>query len=118
MGAEGRKGGAMRINAGVYGVLLAVGIPGVAGAAGPRGVVVEVEAGPHARKGTPVLFTLPDALKDARTVRLTQLQPTSVVAAQVLPGERPCVIWILDSLPAGATRSYRLEAADPASPDP
>jgi hypothetical protein len=82
-----------------------------------RGVAVSVsvEAGAHSRRHTPVVFELPEALKDAGAVKLTQLDPERPVDAQVLTvaGKRPQVIFLLDALPAGATRRYRLEAAEP-----
>ena len=81
----------------------------------PRGVVVEVAAGTHPRRDTPVVFPLPDGLASAHGVTLTELDQARAVEAQVLdrPGMPSSVAWILrDPLPAGATRRYRLEPAD------
>jgi hypothetical protein len=86
-----------------------------------RGVVVEVAAGPHLRRDTPVLFRLPDALAAVRSVTLRELDGGRAVPAQLLrlPGNAPSVVWLIrDPLPAGATRRYRLEAADSADAEP
>jgi hypothetical protein len=50
----------------------------------------------------------------ARNFKLTQVDDGRVVEAQVLPGTPPSVGWILrEPLPAGKTRRYRLEPAEP-----
>jgi hypothetical protein len=87
-----------------------------ASAAPPPGVLIEVSAGAHARHGTPVIFALPEALRSARAVTLTELgtETERAVDAQVLeaPGMPPSVAWIIrDPLPSGSTRRYRLDAA-------
>jgi hypothetical protein len=110
----------MDVRAGLV-AAVGLGILGAAAAAAPaRGAItVTVEAGPHARKKTPVTFDLPPALKGARAVRLI---PTSPAATVAVPGQvvadgrdrdRPRVAFLLDELPAGGTRTYRLEAAEP-----
>jgi hypothetical protein len=43
---------------------------------------------------------------------LTRLDSNGAVAAQVLPGERPSVVFLVEDLPADATRGYRLEPRD------
>jgi hypothetical protein len=91
----------------------------VAAAVPPRGVVIEVAAGAHARQNTPVVFRLPEALQSARALSLTLAGQDKVVETQLLelPGGQRSVAWIeRDPLPAGATRRYRLEPADPAQP--
>jgi hypothetical protein len=110
----------MARNVVVCGIALAMAVPGMAVASAPtprpRGVVIEVEAGAHERRGTPVVFELPDPLKDVRAVRLTPIDGGRPVDAQVLalPERPPSVLWMLrDPLPAGATRRYRIEPADP-----
>jgi hypothetical protein len=99
----------MGMNAGVCGIVMALAVTGAA----PARYEIVVEAGKHARRHTPVGFALPEVLKDARAVRLSQLSPPREVDAQLLPGEPARVIFILDSLDAGARRRYRLEAAEP-----
>jgi len=94
-------------------MVLAIAATCAAEAAAPRACEIVVEAGPHARLHTPVVFALPEAMKDTHAVRLTQLRPASEVESQILPGEPSRVIFILDSLPAGATRHFRLEPAEP-----
>jgi hypothetical protein len=102
----------------VCGLAAALAMAAVSGADEPRGVVVEVEAGRHARAGTPVVFPLPDELKTASAFTLEGIDDRRPVAVQLLPGDPPSVSWIIrDALPAGASRSYRLEPArDPGKP--
>src|SRR4051812_42569810 len=106
-------------------------------AAGRSGaVVIELAAGPHERRDTPVYFPV----SDDRAWKLTHADDGRVVESQVLPGTPPSLVWILrdplpagagrvveprglpgpppslvcfprDRLPAGATRRYRLEPA-------
>jgi hypothetical protein len=83
-------------------------------AAPPQGVVIEVAAGAHPRHNTPVIFPLPEALRSAHAVTLTELGTDRAVDSQVLeaPGLPPSVAWIIsDPLPSGSTRRYRLEPA-------
>jgi len=101
---------------------IAVTTPAVADPpAPPRGVVVEVAAGPHLRRETPVVLALPAPLAAVRAVTLTDLDQARAVEAQLLdlPGQAPSVVWVIrDPLPAGATRRYRLEPADAARSAP
>ena len=82
--------------------------------------MVEVAAGPHLRRDTPVVFALPAPLAAARAVTLTDLDQAKAGRGPApRPSGRSRRAWsgcIRDPLPAGATRRYRLEPADPAAP--
>jgi hypothetical protein len=104
------------MNACVCGTLTAMAMTALAAAETPRPAAVDlvVEAGPHPRRITPLVVTLPGSFRGIRFVTLTQSSPSRTVAAQVLTGDPPRLAWMLDDLPAGATRAYRVEAASDA----
>ncbi|MGQ9589969.1 MAG: PmoA family protein [Planctomycetota bacterium] len=75
---------------------------------------IEVRAGPHARKGTPVRFELPGGRDASGEWRLAAEGGAEVAVQADLPplGEaKPrAVVWILEEpLPAGGVRRYSLE---------
>ena len=86
-----------------------------AGAAEPRAVVVEVEAGRRPRQDTPVVLPLPVELKDARSFSLVGLDDRKPVAVQVVSSDPPVVAWMIRGLlAAGESRRYRLKpSSDP-----
>lgn len=89
------------------------------GAADPRRVVVEVKGGPQERRGTPVVFPLPQRLAAITSFSLTRLDDGRRVDVQTLQAEGPAVAWVLEELlPAGATRRYRLEPTAPEAARP
>ena len=98
--------------AGGFWIVLLLAVPSVA--ADPEPIVFEVEAGPYARRDTPVIVPLPEAMRDASRFALEDLDshkavPVQKVAHQVIG--QSGVAWILrDPLPAGTTRRYRLTA--------
>ncbi len=72
-------------------------------------VHVELSTGEKARGTAPVFLDLPDRLRGARFLKLERSDDGAVVPAQVLPGDPPQVVWVLEApLPAAATRRYRL----------
>jgi hypothetical protein len=93
---------------------VALAVLGALGAADPSGVVVEVEAGRHDRRGTPVILPLPDDLVKARGFVMEGVDDQRPVAVQVVPGDRRAVAWIIDALGAGTSRRYRLKPTDAA----
>lgn len=107
----------MRMNAGVRGVLASLTLAlsmATTRAAEAAAIVIEVEAGPQERRDTPVVFALPGSLGAPVAATLTQIDDGRPVDVQVIAGTPPSVAWIVrDPLPAGATRRYRLEPADP-----
>ncbi len=90
-------------------LVVALAVVGALGADEPRGIVVVVDAGPHDRRGTPVVLNLPDSLARADAFTLIALDDAQPVAVQVVPGDHPAIVWIETALNAGATRRYRLE---------
>jgi hypothetical protein len=88
-----------------------------AGADDPRAVTVEVGAGAHERRDTPVVFPLPASLRRDRTFTLESLDDHKAVPVQATSGESPEVVWIEHGpLPAGAKRRYRLAPAPSGEP--
>ena len=77
------------------------------GADDPRHIVIEVDAGAHDRRDTPVRFTLPEGR--AKAFRFATLE--DFTSKRLVPAQRDneVISWALtDPLPAGATRRYRL----------
>ncbi len=105
------------MSAGVLVLWWTLAVSTALGAADAKGVVIEVEAGPHARNGAPVAFPLPDALRAGRQFSMVALDTSQPVPVTLLPGDPPSVVWIdRQPLPAGARRRYRLEpVGDPVS---
>jgi hypothetical protein len=82
---------------------------GSSAADGDTGYTVTVSAGDLARRGTPVAFVLPEELS-GRTLQL--VDPSGrIVPLQVSGAE---ATTILDDLPAGTERRYRVREAAPA----
>jgi hypothetical protein len=80
-------------------------------------VVIEVQAGRHDRQGVPVSCEIPGALADVAALKLVQADNGRAVPAQVVPGPRPSLVWMIDGkLPAGSTRRYRLTGGAAAAP--
>jgi hypothetical protein len=72
-------------------------------------VVLEVQAGKYDRQGVPVVWELPAALRSWKGFQLTDAVTSRPVPAQLQPGEKPRLVWMLgDRLVAGSTRRYRL----------
>lgn len=78
-----------------------------------QAVTIEVQAGAHDRRDTPIVFPLPEGLDRATSFRLERLDNHQAVEVQFLPGERPSAVWIVRKLAAGSTERYRLEAKSP-----
>jgi hypothetical protein len=89
-----------------------IAVLGLLGADDPQRLVVEVDAGPHERRETPVFLAWPEGLERPRGVALEEIEDGRAVPAQVVPGERPGVAWIIRDLPAGSKRRYRLTPLD------
>src|SRR5205823_4426864 len=74
--------------------------------------VFEVEAGPYARRDTPVVVPLPEGMKNAGGLALEDLDAHKAVPVQSMAYHVMGfhgVAWIIrEPLPAGATRRYRL----------
>lgn len=78
-----------------------------------QSVTIEVQAGGHERRDTPVIFPLTESLRGVTSFRLVRLDDQQGVEVQYLPGEHPSVAWIIKSLPAGSKERYRLEPKAP-----
>jgi hypothetical protein len=72
---------------------------------------LEVSAGSQDRVAVPVFFELPKSWIKAPSLVLTEIESGSGLPVQVLPGKPLHIAWIVRDLPAGQTRSYRLEPA-------
>jgi hypothetical protein len=99
----------------VCGWTLGLAVVGFPGAVRPEGVVIEIEAGPHHRHATPVVFPRPAGLEQAGTLRLEDIETTGTLPAQVIGGERPQVAVVIDDLAPGARHRYRLTPAGTAN---
>ena len=102
----------------VVGLAAALAVLGAIGADAPRGVVIEVEAGPHPRHQTPVVLPWPDSLERGKPLSVEDLETRKKVDAQVVGAETREVAFLLADLPAGARRRFRLVAADAPSSTP
>ena len=86
-------------------------------------LTLEVNAGKHDRAaGTPLACDLPVGLKEAGTARLLvagkEGGDPEPFSAQVIPGRRTQVVWILQApLKAGESRRYELDLRTPPEPD-
>jgi hypothetical protein len=103
------------MSAGTIGFFAALAILWSSCTADPSHIVLEVSAGTHGRRETPVTAAVPQAMRDARAFELENLENHQLVPVQRMPSpvvELGGVCWIIrDPLPAGATRRYRLSAA-------
>jgi mannobiose 2-epimerase len=72
---------------------------------------IDVEAGAHDRRNTPVSVALPEPLRAVRAIRMERCDTRQAVEAQILPGDPPSVVWIVRDLPAGKAARYTLETA-------
>jgi len=71
--------------------------------------VVEIAAGRHDRADMPIVVPLPESLRGAKGLAMTCLENGKSVDAQILLGNEPSAVWMLEQpLRAGATRRYRL----------
>ena len=97
---------------GAFGLWAALIITGTTTAADPPSVVFEVDAGRYARRDTPVVVPLPEALKNASGLALENLDDHKYVPVQSMPVHVmgfSAVAWIVrEPLLAGAIRRYRL----------
>ncbi|HEY2156901.1 MAG TPA: PmoA family protein [Isosphaeraceae bacterium] len=90
------------------------------GADGPEPVVIQVDAGPHDRRDTPIILPLPQGLEARPNLTVERVDDPRPVPAQVTAIGRPSVAWVLrDEIPAGTSRRYHLRpAAAPLPPAP
>jgi hypothetical protein len=96
------------------GLLAALAVVGSLGAADPPGVVIEVDAGKHERRNTPIFVPLPERLQKAVFLAAESLDDHTVLPGQLTAtlGREPVGVFILrGTLPAGSKRRYRLTAA-------
>lgn len=81
-------------------------------AAPSAAVVLEVQAGPCDRQGTPVEADLPLGVPAGARLELVRLDTQQGVPVQVVGGQPPRLVWMIDDcLRAGQTRRYRLTAS-------
>jgi Methane oxygenase PmoA len=95
----------------LVGLVAALALLESPGAARPEGVVVEVDAGPHRRHETPVVFACPEGLRSAGRLVLEDVASGTKVDAQLIGGESPRVVFILQELTSGSRKRYRLTTA-------
>ncbi len=77
-------------------------------------LTLELSAGDFDRDRTPVMFELPEALRDIKTFSLKRTEGGNIIPAQQVDGDPPSLVWMLDEpLPAGATRRYLLSTSLP-----
>lgn len=76
-----------------------------------QGIEIEVASGSHERIVVPVFHVVPKPLRQAPHLKLTEVESGATVPFQVIPGKTPQIAWIVRDLPAGQSRSYRLEPA-------
>ena len=94
---------------GRIGLVTALALVCSAGAAEPRGVVIQVEAGAHERRDTPLLLRLPDGITDAEVLALERLDDGHAVTVQKAMEPGPTAGWVLERpLAPGASRRYLL----------
>lgn len=87
-------------------------------AADPAPVVLELRAGEHERRESPIIVPLPEGWNATKAVKLVSVDDQQEVPAQRVDQPKPALVWILEKpLAAGSTRRYRLEAM-PASSAP
>jgi hypothetical protein len=98
--------------AGTLGFWTALLIASNAAAADSPSVVFEVNADRYARRDTPVVVALPEALRNSIGFALENLDDHTHEPVQRVPDHAmglPGVAWIIrEPLPAGSTRRYRL----------
>ncbi len=81
-------------------------------AAEPTRLTLELSAGDFDRDRTPVMFPLPESVVERSTLILQQAGKDRVIPTQVINGESPALVWMLEEpLAAGATRRYRLSTS-------
>jgi hypothetical protein len=96
----------------VVGLVSSLAVLGLLGADDPRGVVVEVAAGPWRRVETPVIIPWPEGLDLASTLTCEDMEAQKPTDVQVVDVARPRVAFIVRELAAGATRRYRFAPAE------
>lgn len=90
----------------------------VAQAADGTSLVMEISSGPVERAVMPLCVEVPAALQQAKELSLREVTGSGDAASakpvpcQIEAGSPPKVWWMLDHLPAGETRRYRLTAVD------
>ncbi len=98
-------------------LLASLAILAALGADGPGAVVIEVDAGAHDRRDTPVVVPVPGGLRALPDLVVERLDDPRPVPAQATSIGPPGVAWVLrDALPAGTKRRYRLTPAPGPSP--
>lgn len=81
-------------------------------------MLIEVRAGTHERKDTPVLWPAPPRFQDCPQLTITDLAGKPAGPIQLVPGPAPQFVWILqDTIPRGESRRYRVSRwKEPARP--
>ncbi|MBI4605637.1 MAG: PmoA family protein [Planctomycetes bacterium] len=79
---------------------------------------LEVSAGPHGRRGTPVRWDVPQGQKLPSPFRLVEAEGGAEVPVQLEAGPPRAVVWILEGLAAGSKRRYRIEPGEPKAAAP
>ncbi len=77
---------------------------------------IEVTAGSHDCVAVPTTAVIPQSLRGVPVLTLVELESGDAVPLQLVPGKPPQITWILRDLPAGQTRTYRLEPAQKPTP--
>ena len=95
-------------------LLASLAILAALGADGPKSVVIEVDAGAHDRRDTPIIIPRPDGLPASLDLAIEDVDNHQVGVAQATSLGPPGVAWVLlDPLPAGTKRRYRLTPVPP-----
>ncbi|MGE3818604.1 MAG: DUF6807 family protein, partial [Isosphaeraceae bacterium] len=98
-----------------YAALATVAFVDPSAPASAASAVIEVNAGKHDRVGTPVLVPLPESFALANVVSLVDVDTGVSIPAQVQEGPPRTALTIL-TLPAGASKRFRLESRANANP--
>src|SRR5262245_27569964 len=94
---------------GVLNLVLGLVLVGSVGAAEPRGVVIQVEAGAYERRDTPISFPVPAALKGPQMFTMESLDGQETIPAQRTLSLEPRIGAILKgTMPASSKRRYRI----------
>ncbi len=78
----------------------------------PDPVLIEISAAKVGRANVPVDVVLPETLKATKQVSLVEVDSNQRIPCQIEAGSPLKVWWMLEHLPAGETRRYRLTAVD------
>ena len=96
-----------------FGIFAAATRPAIGGAHLPDGVVIEINSGVYERRNVPISVPLPTGLNEKQSFSLTTQGNAVKIAAQVLPGHPPRLVWILDHLAVGQMRRYEIQPEGP-----